>query len=269
MTFRADLHCHTTCSDGTCTPEELLKLAVKEGLSGLSITDHDTIEAYETAAILAPTLGLKLGSGVEFSSHFQGMNVHILGYGFNLKDAGIRALCERHVLRRERRNACILDKLRLKKMPLDEGVLRAKSHGTIGRPHIAALMVEKGYVKSLREAFDSYIGDGKSCFDPGEPVSSEETIAVIHQAGGKAFIAHPQLFKQQDKVRDLLNLPFDGIECYYARFNLEREDKWLKIARLKGWLISGGSDFHGLVKEHIPLGCSWVDEDTFSRIFNL
>lgn len=267
MAFRADLHCHTTCSDGTYTPEALLRYAVQEGLSGLSITDHDTVAAYEVAVPLAQSLHLHLGSGVEFSSHFQGMNIHILGYNFRLEDQGIQALCARHMLRREQRNALILDRLRLKKMPIEESELRVKSGVTIGRPHIAILMVEKGYVKSLKEAFDSYIGDGKSCFDPGEPVSAEETIAVIQQAGGKAFMAHPQLIRQHDKVPALLNLPFDGIECYYARCSPDLEAKWLKIARLKKWLVSGGSDFHGSVKQQLSLGCSWVDEETFLRIF--
>jgi predicted metal-dependent phosphoesterase TrpH len=106
--FRADLHCHTTCSDGTFSPEQLLHLAKERGLSGISITDHDTIEAYSTAAAIAKQLGIKLGSGVEFSSVFQNLSVHILGYDFDLHSPAISKLCERHRLRRKDRNKKIL-----------------------------------------------------------------------------------------------------------------------------------------------------------------
>ncbi len=265
--FQADLHCHTTCSDGTLSPEELVRHAQELGLAGLSITDHDTIGAYSVAIPLAQELGMRLGSGVEFSSVFRGMSVHILGYDFDLNSPDIHALCHKHLERRKERNRRIIKNLHRLHMEIDEEKLLCQGKGTIGRPHIAALMVEKGYVTTIRQAFDLYIGDGKSCFDAGDAISSEETIDVIHRAGGKGFIAHPHLLKHTNKIKDLLKLPFDGLECYYAKFPLDQENKWLHLAKEKGWLISGGSDFHGGVKEHIPLGCSWVDEETFGRIF--
>lgn len=265
--FRADLHCHTTCSDGTFTPEELLCLAKEKQLSGICITDHDTIDAYHTAPIIAKKLNLKLGSGVEFSSVFQDLSVHILGYDFDLNHLAIRKLCERHSLRRKERNKKILENLCRLGMPIFEEELFALGARAVGRPHIAHLMIEKKYVATIKEAFHRYIGDGKPCFEPGEGISSQETISVIHQGGGKAFIAHPHLLEHGRKVKELLCLPFDGLEGYYARFPLERENRWIKIARERGWLISGGSDFHGENKGHIPLGCSWVDEETFHKIF--
>ena len=265
--FRADLHCHTTCSDGTMTPNELLNHAKEVGLSGLAITDHDTIEAYGTAPAIAQELGLLLGTGVEFSSTFQSLSVHILGYDFDLLSPSIQELCEKHRLRREERNRAILENLRRLQMPILEEELLEMGEHTIGRPHIAKLMVQKKYVPTIKQAFNLYIGDGKLCFAPGKEISSEETIAVIHQAGGKAFLAHPHLLGHATKVRRLLELAFDGIECHYARFLPEQESRWLKIAKEKGWLVSGGSDFHGSNKEYIELGCSWVDEVTFHQIF--
>lgn len=265
--FRADLHCHTTCSDGTMTPSELLHHAKAIGLSGISITDHDTIDAYDSAPAIAKECGLLLGNGVEFSSMFRNLSVHILSYDHDLASPHIRKLCERHRQRRRKRNKAILENLSRLGMPIYEEELLAFGTHTIGRPHIATLMIQKGYVSTIKEAFQLYIGDGKPCFDAGEGISAEETIAIIHQGGGKAFIAHPHLLEHNNKIKELLKLPFDGIECHYAKFPPEQEKRWLNIAKERGWLISGGSDFHGANKDYIQLGCSWVNEENFHKIF--
>lgn len=265
MTFRADLHAHTTCSDGTLTPVELVEHAVAIGLKGLSITDHDTITAYETAIPKAKELGLLLGTGVEFSSSYKNINVHILGYNYRSDSPEIAAFCQRHQERRIKRNRAILEKLAHLNMPIEEMELKGK---TIGRPHIAQLMIQKGYVRSIKEAFNHYLGDNKCCYVANSPFSVEETVSILHQAGGKAFIAHPHLMSDGRFVKELLQFSLDGIECYYSRCHLEREKRWIKIAQDKGLLISGGSDFHGALKPDIPLGCSWVDEATFRQIFD-
>lgn len=265
--FRADLHCHTTFSDGTLTPEQLLHLAKEIGLSGISITDHDTIGAYTTAPAVAKQLGILLGTGIEFSCIFQKMSVHVLGYDFDLDSPAIAKLCARHQQRRTYRNKAILDNLSRLSMPISEEELMAIGEKTLGRPHIAKLMVAKGYVSSIKEAFNHYIGDGKPCYASGEGVSVQETIEIIHQGRGKAFIAHPHLLEHSRKIKELLKSPFDGIECYYAKFSSEQENRWVQVAKERGWLISGGSDFHGSSKDYIQLGCSWVDEDKFHKIF--
>ncbi len=265
--FRADLHCHTTFSDGTMTLEQLLYLAKEMGLSGISITDHDTIEAYSAAPAIAKQLGILLGTGVEFSCMFQKMSVHVLSYDFDLDSPAIAKFCARHQQRRMFRNRAILDNLSRLGMAISEEELLAIGERTLGRPHIAKLMVEKGYVSSIKEAFNHYIGDGKPCYSSGEGIAVQETIEVIHQARGKAFIAHPHLLEHSRKIKELLKLPFDGIECYYAKFSSEQENQWVQIAKERGWLISGGSDFHGSSKDYIQLGCSWVDEDNFHKIF--
>ena len=261
------MHCHTTCSDGTMTPRELIFHAKEVGLSGICITDHDTIQAYGEAPPIAKELGLALGNGVEFSSTFSGLSVHILGYDFDLTSPHIHGLCARHQQRRAERNQKILEKLRRLGMFISEEELLSAGAHVIGRPHIADLMVKKGHVKTIQQAFNLYIGDGKPCFDVGTSISSEETISILHQAGGKAFLAHPHHLKGGHKMRELLALPFDGLECYYARFPENKQQRFVKIAKEKGWLISGGSDFHGKVKEYIELGCSWVDEQHFYKIF--
>ncbi len=261
--FRADLHCHTTCSDGTMTPEELMFHAKKIGLQGLSITDHDTVLAYKTAIPLAREFGLLLGSGVELSSVDEGVSVHVLGYDIDIENEALIALCMRHIERRRERNRRILEKLK------ERGILIELEEGEkpIGRPHIAQALVEMRVVTSIDQAFKQLIGDGCPCFDPGVPISTDETLEVIHEAGGKAFIAHPHLLRSSKAIKRLLEKPFDGIECYYSKCLPNQEQKWVTLANEKGLLISGGSDFHGGVKPGIPLGASWVDRVVFDQIF--
>jgi len=269
MTYRADLHCHSTCSDGTCTPIELLDLAKEVGLSGLSITDHDTLDAYTDETLShAKKMGIDLFTGVEFSTRYHKVSVHILGYGVQ-KTKALLAFCNEHKRRRENRNSAILEKLKSLSLPVSEEELKAVQTGSIaGRPHIAQVMVQKNYVSSIQEAFDRYIGDGKCCFFEGEPFSVQDAIDEIHQAKGKAFIAHPHLIERRGILRIILGMNFDGIECYYSLLYAKKVEKWLKIAKDKDWLISGGSDFHGAIKPHIKLGCSYVDHETVERIFS-
>lgn len=264
--FRADLHCHTTCSDGSLTPKEIIAHAKAVGLSGLSITDHDTVAAYEEALPAAEQVGLKLGIGIEFSSQEGDLSVHILGYNFILYHPEILRLCAEHRDRRLERNRLILQKLKERKMPLDEAFLHEGF--VVGRAHIAMKMVENGYVKTISEAFQRFLGDGKPCFAAGRSISTDETLRVIHAAKGKAFIAHPHHLPSGSRLRKLLDKPFDGIECYYSRFFPHQEKQWINLAKERNLLISGGSDYHGVVRPDVPLGCSWVDEATFNKIFD-
>lgn len=274
--FRADLHCHSTCSDGSMTPEQLLHHASAKKLSGLSITDHDNIDAYQTAIPIAKELGIQIVSGVEFSSVLDDVSVHILGYGFSLNDLKLNAFCEKHRQRREERHKEILKKLTQKGLPLSEEELILSTCPTsdqgpktmVGRPHIAKLMVKKGYVQNIKEAFQKYIGEGKPCYVQGSSFTVEETIEIIHAANGFALIAHPHLINDSKILLKLLRMNFDGIECYYSKFPPSVNERWLKIAKEKKWRISGGSDFHGDIKPLIPLGCSWVGEEHFNPLYN-
>jgi len=268
MTFRADLHCHSHCSDGSMSPLELLQKAHEIGLQGLSITDHDTIQAYDEVFFeKARSLNLLICSGVEFSCQLQGESVHVLGYHFDVRAECIQAFCQRHQIRRKERNAKILKKLRNYQMIVTEEELAALPFvRVVGRPHIAHIMVKKGYVASIKEAFAYYLGDGKKCFDAGEPFSVDETLEIIHLAKGKAFIAHPHLIKKRKVIKELFNKPFDGLEAYYALFHKSDNEKWVNKALAKDWLISGGSDFHGEFRPFIPLGASWVDEKAWQAI---
>ncbi len=268
--YWGDLHCHTTASDGSMTPVELIKRAKEVGLKGLSITDHDTVEAYHLAIKAAKESGLSLGTGIELSSEFKGFPVHLLGYDFDLSSRMIHQLCHRHQEQREERNRAILKKLEEIGFPItyEELTFTLRGRETIGRPHIAQLMLKKGYIKTFKEAFTQYLGENKRCYvryTKGASFSIDEAMGVIRCSGGKLFIAHPQLLPKRLLKKGLLEFSFDGLEGYYAR--IPDRGGWVAIAKTNGWLVSGGSDFHGSSKPINELGCNGVDRETFYAIF--
>jgi predicted metal-dependent phosphoesterase TrpH len=266
--FRADLHCHSTCSDGSMSPAELVKHAHAVGLAGLSITDHDSIDAHDLALPYAKQLGMELIPGVEFSASHFGVSIHVLGYSYESNHPALQALCQRQTARRLNRNHLILEKLNKLEMPLsmEEVVPLEQIETTIGRPHIAQAMVKKGYVDSIQQAFRKFLGEGKRAFVQGNTISVQETIDAIHAAQGWAILAHPHLIVHNRTLKQLLEMNFDGLECYYSRFSKEKNDRWIQIANKKNWLITGGSDFHGTIKPDVALGCAWIDQLAFQKI---
>lgn len=269
--FKADLHCHSTCSDGTLTPPQLVLLAKQSNLSGLAITDHDTIDAYPLALPVALQENIRLITGAEFSAYYKNHSIHILAYAYPPSSSLLKDFSQKHQERRQNRNQAILDLLSSHRMPLTiEEIFSFSPHakGTVGRVHIAQAMVRKGYVKSINDAFKLYLSESGSCYSPGEPFLVEETLDVIHKAGGLAFIAHPHLIKSNKVIKHLLELPFDGIEAYYARFQSSDHARWFEIVKQKNWIATGGSDFHGEVKPETPLGASWTGQESFEILEN-
>ncbi len=270
--FRADLHCHSTHSDGTYSVKELIVLAAELGLKGLSITDHDSTAAYPKAFELGAAHDVLIVSGTELSCVHRGHGVHILGYAFDPEHSAIQKWCQQAQNARRQRNESILRELhRINLSITEEDLLEAnpqlKSTTTRGRPHIANAMVAKGYARSIQHAFKSFLIEGCPGFVGWDRGTVEEGIATIHEAGGLAVLAHPHIVKNGSIVRDMLAMPFDGIEGHYARFPLDKERRWLDEAQTRGLLLTGGSDFHGAVKPGQPLGCSWAPENTFQHIY--
>lgn len=263
--FRADLHCHTNCSDGSDAPLKLLRLAKQMDLQGLSVTDHDTTDAYTKEFLAeAKNLEIEILPGIEISSEMEDASVHILGYGYDLDDLGLKQFLVLMQERRRERNRAILKKLNERKMVISEEELKAfATQRTIGRPHIAQIMVNKGYVSTVRDAFELYLKEGGVCYAAGIKYNPKEVIDQIHKAKGRAVLAHPHFIKKGAFLRKLLDLPFDGIECYYSRLDKALEKPWLKLAKDRGLIATGGSDYHGDFKPYISLGCSWVGEHTF------
>lgn len=268
--FKADLHTHSTFSDGTLSPKDLVDLALSVGLQGLSICDHDSIDSYAAIHAYAKEKGLLLVPGIEVSCEMFNESVHILGYAYNPESLELSDFCKLHRDRRTLRNRAILKRLNEHGFDLQESdfIDPAAETITYGRPHIAMAMVRKGYVADIQEAFKKYIASGKPCYVPGERWTVEEAIEVIHRAQGLAVIAHPHLIMRQKIVRELLTKKFDGIEVYYSRFPADQYARFERIAEEKGWLRTGGSDFHGMNKPDVSLGISYVLQEDFDPIWS-
>lgn len=261
---RYDLHTHTCYSDGSHTPKQLIEAAKVLGLSGLSITDHDTVEAYYHL----PETDMKIGIGVEFSAFLNDDSVHVLGYDFILDHPEITALCDRHQTRRYDRNLAILKNLQKIGINIPEDELYQRfQERSVGRPHIAQLLVERGICNSIEHAFRELLGEGKKAYAQGDRVSVEETIDVIKKADGKAFLAHPHVIQKNKILKELKKFPFDGVEVFYAKYPKSAVLGFENLATTQNWLMSGGSDFHGDFKTFNALGSSWVDKERFDMIF--
>lgn len=265
---RWDLHMHSTHSDGTFTPFELIDEAKRRHLTGIAITDHDTFSAYtEEVFTYSKKQGIGLLVGAEFSTVWQGVPVHILGYGFVLDHQGLTDLTKWHIKRRQERNQAILEALKSYGIEIDSTMLHGRAAQTIGRPHIAQLLVEKGIVSTVKEAFDQWIGDGKRAYVAGASVTPAETIDLIHRAGGAAILAHPILLKKRRWIRELLDTHnFDGMEGHYAAFLAHQNEEMVNLGKSRGLIITGGSDFHGFDKPFIKVGSSYTNEDEFEKL---
>ena len=204
--FRADIHCHSVCSDGSDEPLELLKKAKEASLKGLSITDHDNFDAYTPELFArAENLKLRILPGVEISSELEGIPIHILAYGYRLASPSFSGFLQEIRKRRAERNEEILKKLAAKKMLLHEEDFSALKTKVLGRPHFAALLVKKGYAGSIQDAFDRYLKDGASCYAPGFKFTPWEVIEEIRQGGGKAVLAHPHFYKKKACLKKIHN----------------------------------------------------------------
>ncbi len=267
--MRYDLHCHTVHSDGEKTVSELLDIAKNANLAGLSITDHDTISAYDEAFELAKERSLEIISGTEISCLHNQKPVHILAYSFCTKDEKFNLFIKECQRMRYERNIEMLKLFAERKISITfeelEERFNKKMHA-IGRPHFAKLLIEKEVASSFYDAFNRYLADGKKCFVIGRRPSVEEAIDAVHLANGFAVIAHPHIIHDSSLEKELLEMNFDGLEGYYAKMGPNREQKWVAISKNKNWMITGGSDFHGESKPINQLGSSWVSQETFNQL---
>ena len=252
-----DLHSHTNESDGTCSPAELVEEAVRAGVKVLGITDHDTFSGYDQAAPLAREAGVEPVCGIELSTKLHGQSVHLLGYFFQedaLPDFRTWVL-EMQATRRER-NVRLAERLRELGFDITLEEAEARGRGMTGRPHFARIMVEKGYVSSIREAFDQYLDESaKGYVHRIEPVFAEG-VARIRQAGGIASLAHPIRVKGDipTLVPELCAAGMNAIEAYHSDHTQQDTACYLELAKRYGLLVTGGSDFHGALKPSVRLG---------------
>lgn len=257
---RIDLHTHSTVSDGTYTPAELVWYAKEKGLQVIALTDHDSIDGIAEAEAVGRKVGVEVIPGVELSTEFPEGAMHLLGlFVDRTAPSLLRRLAVFQAARRER-NPKIVKKLREIGFKItEEEVSAAAGCGQAGRPHFARVLMEKGYVQSIAEAFEKYIGDGGLAYVKKPQPSPEAGIALIHEAEGVAVLAHPNTLrlpveKLGPLFERLAQAGLDGIEVYYSTHTSEETARYERLAAEWNLAKSGGSDFHGEHKPQIDLG---------------
>lgn len=256
-----DLHVHSNCSDGTLTPEELVELALRLSLKAFALTDHDTTAGVDRAAGAASGTGIEVIPGIEFSTFYEGKDIHILGLGIDSGNSYFQEQLEYFRDSRRIRNDKMIGRLREAGVAISqEDMVRRYPDAVWTRAHFAAYLKETGSVSSIREAFDRYIGDRAPCFVPREKVSPWQAIDLIHQAGGAAVLAHPLLYGLSQENLELLvsrvkKAGADGIEAIYSANRPSEETAMRQLASRYQLKLSGGSDFHGENKPQIQMGC--------------
>lgn len=256
--MKADLHMHSTASDGVHAPGELMKLAAGQGCTHVALTDHDSMAGIPAAREAAKRLGMRLIPGVELSCGAQ-KEIHILGYGCDPEDAALRAFCERRLLQREARAEAMVERLCALGKPVEMRRVRELAQGAIARPHVARALLEAGHVASVSDAFDRYLKPGKPAYVPKEDVKVSEAVRVIMQAGGVAVLAHPMELKMGETqltslVGEWKAQGLAGVEAIHPSAQSNHAAFLTRMARREGLLVTGGSDFHGEAVRRTAIG---------------
>lgn len=256
-----DLHVHSCISDGTLTPEELVTLAARTGLSAFALTDHDTTDGIDRAIRAAEDIHMEVVPGIEFSTRWEHRDVHILGYFMDYHDPSFQNRLREFMDARSSRNEKMCERIReYAGFPISlEQLKRRWPDAVITRAHMATFLLEQGYVKTRNMAFDKYLGDHAPCFIPKKQVTPSDAIQLIQTYHGVPVLAHPLLYslsrKQLDAlVEELKGAGLKGIEAVYVMNKGSDEAFVRSLAKKYGLLITGGSDFHGTNKPNISLG---------------
>lgn len=266
----SDMHIHTTFSDGRLMPEEIIKSAREAGLNYIAITDHDTVDGirYMYEQGFYPSKGIGIIPGIEFSSIKDGHEVHILGYNINIFNQQLADALNEVSEARWIRFSTMLEKLK----ELGYGITEAevlKLAGTshsIGRSHIARALVKKGFFSEIRAVFSELLTPGKPAYVENFRLTPEEILPIIHNAGGFSVLAHPKLVGDDSLVETLLELDFGGLEVFYPQHNEADVERYTKIAKDRGLLLTGGSDFHGIPGRYPEALGEFVVDDDYARV---
>ena len=271
-----DLHVHSTASDGTMTPSELVDYACEKGLSAFALTDHDSVEGIAEAMARAKDKPVDVIAGVEFACPYKGSEIHILGYNFNYRSEPLlNALANIRKARADRNDKmCALLRKHGMEVTFDE--LKKRFHSeNISRGNFATILTEKGYVKDRAEAFEKYLGTTCPCYIPRFRLPADKVNTLVKLAGGVCSLAHPVMYKFSDEEYDelmamLKDIGISRIEAIYSRNTFDDDIKFKDLAKKYGFLITGGSDFHGSVKPDIDLGTGcgnlMISEDLLKNI---
>jgi 3',5'-nucleoside bisphosphate phosphatase len=263
-----DLHTHTVASDGTYRPSELVAEAARRGVRVLAITDHDSTdglaEAIATARAHPP---LTIVPGIEINCDVEGAEIHVLGYGMEYEAAWFQEFCLAQRADRRARVHRTAERLAALGLPIDvERVFALVQEGSAGRPHVARVMVERGYVKTVREAFDRYLASGKPAHVPRRKLTPEDAVRLLRRAGGVPVFAHPGLAERDELIPSMVEAGLMGIECYYSEHSPAQRGTYLDLCRRYDLVATGGSDFHGPAVRAATLGHPTVPLATWDAL---
>ncbi|MCI8805956.1 MAG: PHP domain-containing protein [Clostridiales bacterium] len=262
---RVDLHTHTTFSDGTFTPEEIIDYAVKKNIKALAITDHDNFDGVSEAVFHGKKYNVEVINGIEMSTDFFNKEIHIVGLFIDIKNKQLNSELNGLKEKRKKRNCLAIEKLRKLNINITYNELEEiSSNKIITRAHFAKILMRKGYINSVKECFDKYMGEGQAAYVKREVISPEETISLINNAGGIAILAHPLLYNLIDDelnemILHLKSIGLKGIECIYSTHTEENTKYLIALAKKYNLKISGGSDFHGENRPNLDLGTGYGD----------
>ncbi|GGA21754.1 PHP domain-containing protein [Paenibacillus physcomitrellae] len=249
---RADLHTHTTASDGLNSPADNVRMAKENGLAAIAITDHDTVAGIDEALEAGKKLGMVVVPGIEISTRVDDTDIHVLGYFINHHDPVLKQRLSELRNAREQRNEAILTNLQKLGIPLGRGDVlkelgRELQEGeSLGRPHIAAVLVAKGYAADIRDAFDRYLAEGAAAYANVPRIAPQQAFEWIREAGGAPVIAHPGIYGQDALIQSLLESGKPaGLEVFHSDHSPEDEQRYGEWAARYGLIATGGSDFHG------------------------
>ena len=266
-----DLHTHTTHSDGSDAPRDLIARAARTGARAIAITDHDTVTGLSEGRTAAEQLGLEFVDGIEISAEYSPGTMHLLGYCID--PSAIEPELLELKLARDNRNPRIATRLQELGLDIEYDEVAAVAGGEmVGRPHFARLMVDKGYAQSIQDAFNRFLAKGAPAYVEKRRLSPAQGIDLIHRAGGVAVLAHPYQLKLPSfddvslLVAELAQAGLDGIEAIYSRHSPRERDTYANIARQNGLLISGGSDYHGTYKPDLNVVTGKGDLDVPYRL---
>jgi 3',5'-nucleoside bisphosphate phosphatase len=241
-----DLHIHSSYSDGLLSPEEIVRYAREYHLRAISITDHDSIAGFAEASAAGKRYNIEVIPGIELSTRFADITVHLLGYFFDTNNSDIIEYVIQNRNIREERAKKIVARLHELGMKISFELVKLRANGgVIGRPHIADVLLEEGYVYSFRDAFEKYLGENKAAYIQKPALEPEEGIRLVHNAGGLVFIAHPAVEITDAVIMHLIALGLDGIEVYHPKHLQTDIDHYMQIVQAHDLLICGGSDCHG------------------------
>ena len=264
----ADLHTHTTCSDGVLAPEALVARVAIRDVQVLAVTDHDTVEGLAEARRAAEERGLHFVPGIEVSATVEGEEVHLLAYGVDPSDAALVAHLRDIQAAREERAWAMVERLRGQGLEIEDEALEQKIAGThaVGRPHVAAVLKEAGHVDTMGAAFERYIGNEGPAYVPKPDFPAAQALHVIQGAGGIGVLAHPGHWTPRAQIRQLVNVGLDGIEIWHPAHDASLQGYYRRLARGYELMETGGSDFHGRAeKDDRALGAVGMDEDAWER----